>query len=233
MNIENLLKYQKLDEELFKVEQKISNSQYRKKANELTAIAKKAQTKSAELEAEAEKLIADIDEIKEKYNINKTKSEEILKTDVEGLSFEEIDKINTLKQKVISNLNILEKMLQKSAENINRILAEFNKTKKLFDEARSQYAICKQKIDEETKFYEPEKEKLRKQLAVFEKDVAPEIMAEYKKKRNDNIFPVIVPLEGNNFCGRCRMELPKVSISRIKEKGVIICEHCKRFIYQK
>lgn len=233
MNIENLLKYQKLDEELFRIEQKISNSQYRKKANELTAVAKKTQAKSAELEAEAERLIAEIADIKEKYNINKSKSDEMLKTNVDGLSFEEIDKINSLKQKVVSNLNILEKMLQKSAESINRILAEFNKTKKLFDEAKSQYAICKQKIDEETKFYEPEKEKLKKQLLVLEKDVSPEIMAEYKKKRNDNIFPVIVPLEGNNFCGRCRMELPKVALSRIKDSGVIVCEHCKRFIYQK
>lgn len=233
MNIENLLKYQKLDEELYKVEQKIVNSPYKKKANELTVIAKKAQTKSAELEMEAEKLIAEIADIKEKYNLNKSKADGMLDTNLEGLTFEEIDKLNSLKSKILSNLNILEKMLQKSAENINHILAEFNKTKKLFDEARTQFATCKQKIDEEMKMYEPEKEKLKKELAGLEKTVEPEILVEYKKKRNDNIFPVIVPLEGNNFCGRCRMELPKVAISRIKENGVITCEHCKRFIYQK
>lgn len=233
MNIENILKYQKVDEELYKVEQKLYNSNYRKKANELTAIAKKSQTRSAELEAEAEKLIAEIDDIKAKYNLNKSKSDEMLSADVENLTMEELEKLNALKGKIASNLNILEKMLQKSAESVNRILSEFNKTKKTFDEARSQYAICKQKIDEETKTLEPEKVRLQKQLQTMEKDVDSEIMAEYKKKRNDNIFPVIVPLEGNNFCGRCRMELPKVSISRIKEKGVIVCEHCKRFIYQK
>lgn len=233
MNIENLLKYQKLDEELYKVEQKVLNSQYKKKANELTVVAKKSQTRSAELEAEAEKLLAEIDDIKEKYNINKKKSDEMLASNVEEMSFEDIEKNNALKSKILSNLNILEKMLQKSAENINHILAEFNKAKKTFDEARNQYSICKQKIDEEIKFYEPEKERLKKELLVLEKTVEPELMAEYKKKRNDNIFPVIVPLENNNFCGRCRMELPKVAISRIKEKGVITCEHCKRFIYQK
>lgn len=233
MNIENLLKYQKLDEELFKVEQKLVNSPYRKKANELAFIAKKAQAKSTELENEAEKLINDIAELKEKFQINKTKADEMLESKLEDMTFDDIEKLNGLKGKIVSNLNILEKMLQKSAENINHILAEFNKTKKLYDEARSQFAICKQKIDEETKTLEPEKEKYRKELLVLEKDVEPEIMAEYKKKRNDNIFPVIVPLEGNNFCGRCRMELPKVAISRIKEKGVITCEHCKRFIYQK
>ncbi len=233
MNIENLLKYQKLDEELFKVEQKILNSPYKKKANELATIAKKSQAKSAELEAEAEKLIAEIADLKDKYNINKSKSDEMLATKVEDMSFEDIEKNNALKSKILSNLNILEKMLQKSAENINHILAEFNKTKKLYDEARTQFVVCKQKIDEETKVYEPEKEKIKKELLVLEKDVEPNMMAEYKKKRNDNIFPVIVPLEGGNFCGRCRMELPKVALSRLKENGVITCEHCKRFIYQK
>lgn len=233
MNIENLLKYQKHDEELFKVEQKLSNSAYRRKANELTAVAKKAQAKSTELENHAEKLIAEIGEIKEKYNLNKKKADEMVSADVENLSMEEIEKINILKPKIMQNLAILEKMLQKSAETINQILSEFNKTKKAYDEARSQYAICKQKIDEETKALEPEKEKLKKELLVLEKDVEPSLMAEYKKRRNDNIFPVVVPLENGAFCGRCRMEQPKVAISRLKEEGVIVCEHCKRFIYQK
>ena len=233
MNIENLLKYQKLDEELFKIEQKIYNSPFKKKANELTAVAKRSQARSTELEAEATKLNAEISDIKEKYEINKKKLDELLSTDLEKSSMEDLEKLNSIKSKVMSNLSILEKMLQKSAENINHILSEFNKTKKAFDEARTQYAICKQKIDEETKALEPEKEKFRKELSKLEKDVDATLMSDYKRKRQDNIFPVVVPLEGGNFCGRCRMELPKVAISRIKEKGVITCEHCKRFIYQK
>ncbi len=233
MNIEAILKYQKLDEELYKVEQKLINSPYKKKANELTAIAKKSQIKSAELEAEAEKMIAEIADIKEKYAINQKKANEMLAKNLDDLSFEDIEKYNLLKSKILSNLGILEKMLQKSAEGINKILSEFNSTKKTFDEARNQYNLCKQKMDEEAKVLEPEKERLKKELLILEKDVDAHIMSEYKKKRNDNIFPVIVSLEGNNFCGRCRMELPKAALSRIKETGVITCEHCKRFIYQK
>jgi predicted nucleic acid-binding Zn-ribbon protein len=233
MNIESLLKYQKVDEELFRVEQKLSNSQYKKKANELAAVAKKAQNRSTELETEAEKIIAEIAEIKEKVDFNKSKADEIASRNIEDISVEELDKLGAVKSKVLSNLNILEKMLQKCAESINHILAEFNKTKKVYDDARNGYAVCKQKIDEETKLLEPEKEKIKKQLAAIEKEVEPNLLAEYKKKRNDNIFPVIVPLENKNFCGRCRMELPKVAISRIKETGVITCEHCKRFVYTK
>ena len=74
--IENLLKYQKLDSELYRVEQKLTNGEYKKKATELSTVAKKAQARSADLEMEAEKLIAEIDDIKKKYNINKAKLEE-------------------------------------------------------------------------------------------------------------------------------------------------------------
>ncbi len=233
MNIESLLKYQKADEELYKVEQKISNSPFKKKANELAAVAKRAQARSTELEAEAERLISEISEIKQNYKTNMSKADEMLGKNIEDLSVDELDKLGALKSKLLSNLNILEKMLQKSAENINHILAEFNKTKKLYDEARTKYNECKEKIEEESKTLEPEKEKVKKGLVALEKEVDPALLTEYKKKRNDNIFPVIVPLENDNFCGRCRMELPKVAISRIKETGVITCEHCKRFVYKK
>lgn len=233
MNIENLLKYQKLDEELYKVEQKLTKSENRRKANELSAIAKKAQTRSVELESEASKTISELEEIKKKYDITKQHMDEMLATKVEDMNQAELEKLSALKNKIASNLVILEKMLQKSAESINHILSDFNKAKKTFDEARTQFADCKQKIDEESKALEPEKARLVKELEKLEKDVDATLLAEYKKKRNDNIFPVVVPLESGNFCGRCRMELPKVAISRIKEKGVITCEHCKRLIYQK
>jgi len=231
MNIESVLKYQKLDEELYKVEQKLVNSSYRKKANELASVAKKAQARSIELENEAEKIIAEIDDIKQKYKTNKEKADEIIEKKVEEMSADDVEKLSLMRSKLANNLNILEKLLQKAAENINHILAEFNKTKKMYDEAREQFATCKQKMEEEAQLLEPEKKKIAAELLKLEKDVEPKLMAEYKKKRADNIFPVVVPLENNNFCGRCRMELPKVETARIKETGVIVCEHCKRFVY--
>ena len=114
MNIENLLKYQKRDEDLFKVEQKLANSAYRRKAAELTAVAKKAQAKSTELENHAEKLIVEIGEIKEKYNLTKKKAEGMVAANLENMTMEELEKANELKQKIMQNLAILEKMLQKN-----------------------------------------------------------------------------------------------------------------------
>ena len=151
----------------------------------MSSIVKKAQNRASELDGEAEKIIAEIDDIKEKYNLNKSKLDELLACGVEKMTMDDIEKTNNLRSKIYSNLNILEKMLQKSAENVNHVLAEFNKMRKLNEDARNQYLACKQKIDEETKNLEPEKENLKKELAVLEKTVDNELMTEYKKKRNE------------------------------------------------
>lgn len=233
MDLTNLLKYQELDEKLYNVEQRLTKSPARKRAGELSKIAKNAQVKSNELEAEASKVIKEIEDVKVKFEENKKSLQSLLNKDLDKLSMEDLDKITSLKAKILSNLNYLEKHLQKHAELVNRILMDFNKTKKMYDEARVQFIECKNKIDEETKTLEPEKERLTKELEELSKSVEKNLLAEYKKRRNDNIFPVVVPLEGTNFCGRCRMELPMVAISRIKDVGVITCEHCKRLVYKK
>lgn len=233
MDLTNLLKYQELDEKLYNVEQRLTKSPARKRAGELSKIAKNAQVKSNELEAEASKVLKEIEDVKVKFEENKKSLQNLLNRDLDKLTMEDLDKITSLKAKILSNLNYLEKHLQKHAELVNRILMDFNKTKKMYDEARVQFIECKNKIDEETKTLEPEKERLTNELEELSKSVEKNLLAEYKKRRNDNIFPVVVPLEGTNFCGRCRMELPMVAISRIKDVGVITCEHCKRLVYKK
>lgn len=231
MNIEKILKYQQVDEKLFRLEQKQLSSPTKKKANELAAVAKKAQARSAELERESAKFLTEIEEIQKNFEISKKALTSLKNSNFEKMSAEEIEKMDSLRKKVSGNLNVLEKALQKNAESINRVLSEFNKAKRAYDSAKKEYDECKLKIAEETKAIDAEKSVVVAELEKMEKGIDSESIAAYKKKRADNIFPVLVPLENDTFCGRCRMELPKVAISRIKEKGIITCEHCKRYLY--
>ena len=233
MDLTQLLKYQDMDAKLFSIEQKLTTSPYKKKANELSSLAKKAQAKSNELENEANNVLKEIDDLKASFNQNKKSLESLLKKDLDKFTLEELDSFTALKGKILSNHDSVENILQKSAQKINAILVEFNKTKKMYDNARVQFEDCKKKIQEESKVLEPEKEKVRKELEDLESSVDKRLLEEYKKRRNDNIFPVVVPLEGKNFCGRCRMELPMAAISKINDTGVITCEHCKRLVYKK
>lgn len=231
MNIEKILKYQKVDEQMYKLEQKLAGSETKKKANEYASIAKKAQAKSVELEAESAKFIVEIEKIQKNFDISQKALNSLKNSDPEKMTLEEIEKMETLRKKVVNNLTVLEKALQKSAESVNRIISEFNAAKKTYDKARVQFDSCKQALAVETKAIEAEKTKVREELSSLEKEIDDETLSAYKKRRADGIFPVVVPLENGSFCGRCRMELAKVAISRIKEKGVITCEHCKRYVY--
>ena len=232
MDIQKILDYQKKDAELYKVEQKISNNPYRKKANELATLGKKAQTKSQELEGDAAKLLSEIDKIVESFELNKKKADELLSKKLDNLTAEDLEKLNTFKAKIVSNLNTLEKYVQKSAEAGHRTIAEYTKTANDYTKIKQQYNQCKDKVEEETSGLEPEKTKVQTELTKLETSVDAKALAEYKKKRNEGIFPVYVALENDAFCGFCRMEQPKIALSKLKESGTIVCEHCKRIIYK-
>ena len=96
MDLTNLLKYQELDEKLYNVEQRLTKSPARKRAGELSKIAKNAQVKSNELEAEASKVIKEIEDVKVKFEENKKSLQSLLNKDLDKLSMEDLDKITSL-----------------------------------------------------------------------------------------------------------------------------------------
>ena len=55
----------------------------------------------------------------------------------------------------------------------------------------------------------------------------------YKSLRQDNIFPVYVPLVNDCMCGGCRMELPSNNVERLKKEKTLECDSCRRIIYIK
>ena len=98
--------------------------------------------------------------------------------------------------------------------------------------AKEQYADAKAKFDKTQSELAPHKAELEKKLSSLEKGIDKDIVESYKKRRVENIFPVVVPLAGN-CCGGCRTELSLANLSVLKEKGVLTCEHCHRIIYVK
>ena len=98
--------------------------------------------------------------------------------------------------------------------------------------AKAQYKECRAKFDQLKKDKEPQISALKQQLAELEKQIDQKMMAEYQKVRGQNIYPVLVPLAGNN-CGGCRMDLSIGEIGKLNEQGYAVCENCHRFIYKK
>lgn len=232
MEINKILEYQTLDSELFKLEKSLRENADKKTASQMQNNAKIAQERSYKLDEKAKELQKEYYNAKNQYAIQKKKMDEIFAKDMDKLSNEEVDKLIKLQEKLSQNLSILERSFAKLAENMNALLSEFNKTKNAFQMAKEQFALSKQKFDKAQNDAMPKKQELAKKLSALEKGIDNKIIEAYKKRRAENIFPVVVSLAGN-CCGGCRMELSVANLSKLKEEGILTCEHCHRIIYLK
>ncbi len=230
MDIKAILAYQDVDRRLFQMEQSLAKDPNKQKCNDLNQTARDSQQKSSQLEEQAGAALRELNELKKNIKATKNHGEELLGCDIEKLNLENIDEMSAKKDRISSNITMLDKKLTKLAETINQILAEFNRTIKVYNEAKVQYQKYKAIYEAKAKELEPQMNDLTKQLAVLEKKVDQKTMEIYKRKRADKIFPVFVQLHGN-ACGRCRMELSASAISKLKNEQILPCENCRSVIY--
>lgn len=230
MDLKSILAYQAEDKKLFDLESQLAGDENKQKCVKLNQTAKASQLKSSQLEEQANLVLKEMEEVNKNLSVNQKKGEQLLSLNVESLSKDQLEENLLLKDKVTQNLAVLDKRLTKLAESINAILAEFNHTIKNYNVAKEEYQKFKAAYDKKAAELEPKIAELKKQLEAMQKSVEPKLMQTYLAKRNDRIFPVLVKLEGNT-CGRCRMELSASAINKLKEDGVLICEHCRRIIY--
>jgi hypothetical protein len=232
MNIEQILDYQNLDRELFKLEKQLRENKNKETASQMHETMKNAQAKSVKLEEKAGQLLSEIEKVKKQYQIQDDKMKEFLTKDLSKLSVEELNKMNSLREKLSQNLSILEKNLSQLAETMNAVLSDFNKTIKDFNTSKETYLASKESYDNDVKAAEGQKQELASQLAKLEKNIDKDIMEKYKRIRSQNVFPVVVGLN-NNSCGGCHVELSYANISALDNEGMLVCEHCHRIIYKK
>lgn len=232
MDIKNLVEYQHLDAKLYELEKSLTKSPNRERCVQLSNLAKESQTKSSKLEEQASQVSAEIREMYKQAENDKKKAKSMLDVDVDKLEGAELDKYLSLKESLNQNLSILDKKATKLAENVNTILAEFNKTIKNYNIAKEKYVQAKSAYDKEVAEVNPKIKEIEKELSALAKNIDSTSIEEYKKRRGDKIFPVLVPLN-NHSCGGCHMEIPASYISKLEEKGYLICENCRRIIYKK
>lgn len=233
MELKNILEYQKIDGELYALEGKLAKSENKKKCIALSNTAKDAQQKSAKLEEKASEVLKEFEEAKKVLAQNLKLSDALSKKDVEGMNKEELDHDLNFKDKLFSNLSLLDKKITKIAENINGILAEYNKTVKAYNDAKEKYKTCKEAYDKEFAEIDPKIKEIEKKLQTLAKSVEPAIMQKYMNIRKDKIFPVFVPLINGTSCGHCRMEISASAKAKLNREGVLPCEHCRCVLYVK
>ncbi len=230
MDIAKILEYQKLDTELFKIEKASRENPNRKQANEMHKRANDAQARSVQLEAKAKDLVERINTIQEQFEVQNKMLNQVLSKDIDKMEAKDVENLLTLKDKLLQNTSFLDKNLTKLAESVKMVIDEYQKASKVYTEARNKFNECKTAYDKAMAEVEPKKQDIENKLSAKAGEISKETLEKYKKLRQDNIFPVYVPLR-NNSCGGCNMELPVAVISRLQENGALQCEHCHRIIY--
>ena len=230
MDISKILDYQKKDGELYKIENMLAKSEFKKNYQEMVAIVKKAQENSSNLENQAGIILKEYSALNKTFAENNANAQKLASKDLSKLSENEIQNLTNMLNTLINNLSILEKKILQTAERLNVALNEFDSAKKTYSAAKVKYTENKKKYDELVQSKNGEIEQIKKELADIEKGIDPKLMAKYKQLRQDKIFPVFAPLSGR-ACGICMLELSAVEVDKVKNQGYLECDNCHRIIY--
>lgn len=230
MNLKPLLDYQKKDAELIKLEKQLNNNENKKIFSQMITVVKDAQNKSGALEKQAGDLLKEYQELKKNYENNIKSANIIINKKLETASDTDLETIEEIATNIVNNLTIMEKKLLQQADSVNRVLSAFNETRKRYNLARDKYTKHKELYDKESGDIQLQINEKTKEVKKLESGVDADLLAKYKQRRKEVDFPVIVPVL-DKTCGGCHMELPSAFLANLKQKGVLECEHCRRYIY--
>lgn len=234
MNIEKILEYQNLDTQIKKLEEALENSADQKAMNSLKKVVQETKNISASLEKEAEKTITEFNKMQKNYNDAKNALERLEKSQDNEYTEQQCAECVKQLNNIANFLASLEKVMRQTAEKVNSILTEYETAKQNYEVAKNKHALHKQNLEKLKEKTLPQLETLQENLAKLESGLEDKFIKKYKTKRQDKIFPVVVPLRGN-ACGGCGMELPSAQIEKLKKDGFLECENerCHRIIYFK
>ena len=112
------------------------------------------------------------------------------------------------------------------------LLKEFEVTKNNVIKARTKHKTSKENYEKLIADNEPKIKAIKNQMKELEKNINSQLLEKYKSMKNDNIFPVYVPLFDGKSCYGCRMEIASSKLNKLSNEQFIVCEHCGRLIYK-
>jgi uncharacterized protein len=230
--LKDMLDYQEVDMKLYKVENEIQNSDFKKTANNMVQYVKDSQSKILSLEEQAKKFSDDYENTLKEYNDLIAESQDLSNININDFDNDKLNEFVNKVNDVNSKLNDLQKTMISQKDTIDKILKSFEVAKSNNIKARQQYKISKDAFESFENDKTPIINDYKKQLQEIAKKVEPELMEKYKKLRTDRILPAFVEVNGNN-CGGCSTELSVIAKEKLAKNKMYECEHCRRVIYTK
>lgn len=230
--IEQLLKYQQVDAGLRKIEVELSGSEARKKAVSAKKFLESVDETVNKLDVKAAELAHIYENLQNESKVLLGQREEF----TGALEHAEDENALNYLAKKADELYVKVKNLSQEAarvaETMQAVYKEYASVRANIKTAQAQYAENGKIYNDLKASKQDERNKIEGELKELEKAVEPSLMERYKAKRANKIFPIIYEANGD-FCGACNMELPKSTLSRLKNGEVIECDNCGRLLYLK
>lgn len=232
ISMENILKIQKLDIEIRKLRRSVKTSKEQKMLNDCSQVMREGRIFVSQLEKDAQKLIEEFNQTNELYRnlLGKMDIQKKQKIDVSDL--EHIDKIVEGTNIITADFAKLEQRVRNLKDKMERTLGDYNKAMQKLRATKNNLNKAKLAVAKLEETNAPKIDALKKQIKEIEPSCNAELLSKYKEMREDNIFPVFVGMEDNR-CGGCRMELSLNFVEKLKQKGMLPCEECRRIILYK
>lgn len=227
-----VLEIQKLEGTKRKLQANLNNSKEAKLLAEFTKVMKEGKQFVENVSEVASEMVKEYNEIEKKYNNYLAKAEITEKQSIEKSNLESLDMLVDSTSSLASDCSFMEQRMRELTEKSTKLLNDYTVAMNQLKDTKQKVNTLKQitlKMEENLK---PQLEEIDNQILDLEKKASKEDLEVYKKMLNDNIFPVFVSLNGNR-CGGCQMELPLSLVEKLKLKGRLHCEECRRIILDK
>ena len=233
MELQEILDYQKVDLQIYKLENELKNSPAAK-AYAVANSSKKANTE------DAQKCVRDAEEVtilieRYRHSYDKIASEIVGIADVLD-TFEEPKEIDMFEKKIEQykkELQSIEREITKLSNRLDTCSAKGKSCLNAVILCNKEIATSKVEIERLKKEMQGKVVELMKSLAALKPQLTHEFLKKYKEIRNNHKMPVLVQFNvSKKSCQGCGMDLHSSLVSDLGIGKLIDCPNCDRIIYK-
>lgn len=230
--IENMLKYQDADAGLRKIEIELSGNEARKKAVSAKKYLESVEENITKLDVKAAELAHIFESLQAESKLLDEQREEFMGAIEQAEDENALAYLSKKTDELYNKIKSLSQEAAKVADAMQAVYKEYAGIRSNVKAAQTQYSDNVKIYNELKASRQDEMKRIEDELKTLEKDVDAGLLERYKAKRKNKIFPILFEAKGD-FCGACNMELPKSTLSRLKNGEIIECDQCGRLLYLK
>lgn len=233
MNIDKILEYQKIDQELIMLENEVVKSKERQNLAVAKSRLEAATETVGKLKNDAQELLVGYASMKEKIDALKAELDEFdgILDDVQDAT--EADHYLKMVANIAEKINALEKEANLTSSKIDQVNDNYKKTWDVGVKASDVYKVAKAEYDAFVKNLQPQVVEIKTKLNALKSEIPEKLMNAYLALRAQKKMPAFVPYDSANaICGRCRMGVDNDTKSKLRNAGdVAECPNCRRILY--